>query len=74
MLSKGMIIFIILLVIFTVLFILSVFAPKDSKSRFWLTIQKIRAAMDAISYYFLTACLIGTGIFIVGYFIKTKLI
>lgn len=47
-----------LILLFVVLFLLSVFAPMRSRNRFWLAIHKIRAGMDFFSYWFINICMI----------------
>lgn len=57
-----------------ILFFLSVFAPKESESRFWKIILKIREGMDFASYWIFTICGVATVIYICFYYLKDFLI
>jgi len=43
---------------FIAVFLLSVFAPMHSDKPFWRAVYKVRGAMDAVSYWFMTGCLL----------------
>lgn len=47
---------IVVILVFLVFFLLSVFAPMQSPRRFWRVIHKIRAGMDFFAYWFINIC------------------
>lgn len=53
----------------TVILLLSAFSPVHTDKPFWLAVKKIKAHMDLVSYYFLTACLVLSAVIAVVYFI-----
>lgn len=48
------------------LFLLSVFAPMQSKRKFWIMIHKFRAGMDFAVYWFFNVCAILAISYLVG--------
>lgn len=60
----GIIIAAVLIIIF-VLFLISVFDPMSSQSKFWVAIRRVRKIMDLGSYWFYNLCGIAAILYII---------
>lgn len=56
-----------------ILFLFSVFAPKQSERRFWKGILKIREGMDFVSYWIFNICGAVIVVYVCFYYIKAFL-